>query len=424
MLKKIGSKRPANLIILVDMFAFSLLCFYRKSFDMYMAVAALIVIALIITVDLVLVKMHLGDEYLFLITSMLTSLGFIMVYRLDRMQGLKQIAWFIIGIILFFASFILFMKIRSLDRLMLYYAAAAMGLFALTLLIGRNIKGSTNWISIAGHNYQPSEIIKILFVLVLACCYEGAGQFITPGREIAFEKGSLMHKAFTMGITYVFIGLLIVQRDWGMATLLFLIYFSMMFVFENDLKLYLINGFLAIAGSAGGYLFLRHIRVRVDMWLNPWSDIGGKGYQITQSLFAIASGGFFGSGIGLGKPDMIPEVGTDFIFSAICEEMGMFGGMAVILLYFILCYRGFKLALTARNPFDRAAATGITVMLGMQTFIIIGGVIKLIPMTGITLPFISYGGSSLTSSFIALGILQAVSAGTVREERECADEDK
>ncbi len=420
-LGKIGSRRPVNLIVLADLFAFSLLSFYRKSFDAYMVAAALMVIVLIVAVHFLLVRLHLGDEYLFLITAMLTSLGFIMIYRLDRELGLKQIIWFLVGILAFFATCLIFMKIRGLNRFMFYYTAAALALFALTLLLGRSIKGSTNWITMAGHNFQPSELIKILFVLALACCYGGKSHFLVYRHSITIERGSLLQKLYAMGTAYSFIGLLIIQRDWGMSTLLFLVYIGMLFIFENDWKLYAVNGILAAAAALGGYLLLSHIRVRVDMWLNPWDDLDGKGYQITQSLFAIASGGFFGTGIGLGNPDMIPEVANDFIFSAICEEMGIFGGVAVILLYFILCYRGFKLALKAHNAFDRAVAAGITAMFGIQTFIIIGGVIKLIPMTGVTLPFVSYGGSSLTTSFMALGILQAVSAGTAREEREGAD---
>ena len=153
-----------------------------------------------------------------------------------------------------------------------------------------------------------------------------------------------------------------------------------------------------------------HIQVRVENWLNPWEDIAGKGYQITQSLFAIAEGGFFGKGLGGGKPSYIPEVHSDFIFSAICEELGIFGGTAVILLFFIFVYRGIKISLCLHDGFDKCIAAGITAMFGFQTFMIIGGVIKMIPLTGITLPFVSYGGSSLVTSFMALGILQAVSA--------------
>ena len=170
------------------------------------------------------------------------------------------------------------------------------------------------------------------------------------------------------------------------------------------------NLLLAAMGGMVGYLTMYHIQVRISTWLDPWADVAKKGYQICQSLFAIAAGGFFGSGIGLGKPTFIPEVHTDFIFSAICEEMGMFGGAAVIMLFFIFVYRGFKISLSLEDGFDKCVAVGITVMFAIQTFIITGGVIKLIPLTGITLPFISYGGSSLLSSFVALGILQAVSA--------------
>lgn len=154
---------------------------------------------------------------------------------------------------------------------------------------------------------------------------------------------------------------------------------------------------------------MTHVQVRYEAWVNPWRDIAGRGYQITQSLFAIAEGGFFGTGLGLGRPDSIPEVHTDFIFSAICEEMGIFGGIAVILLYFILIYRGFKIALQINDMFKKIVALGITLTYSYQTFIIIGGVTKLIPLTGITLPFISYGGSSLVSAFIAFGILQGIS---------------
>ena len=155
---------------------------------------------------------------------------------------------------------------------------------------------------------------------------------------------------------------------------------------------------------------MNHIQIRVHTWLDPWADVAGSGYQIYQSLFAIASGGFFGTGLGQGRPGYIPEVHSDFIFSAICEELGLFGGFAIILLFFIFTYRGIKIALKLPDGFDKCVATGITVMFGIQTFIIIGGVIKMIPLTGITLPFISYGGSSLLSSFISLGILQAISA--------------
>jgi cell division protein FtsW (lipid II flippase) len=407
----ISYKRPITLIVLADIMAFALLYFYKKPFDWYILLAGLLVISLICFTYLIIVKKGLGDEYLFLIVAMLASLGFAMLYRLDQDLGFKQIIWFAGGIVLFFVSYIIFLKIKFWDKLMLYYVLAALMLFMMTQIFGQSIKGSTNWIVIAGYSFQPSELIKIIFILALACFFKKADQFIFKGVRMEFPKDTIKGKLIISFISYSFIGFLILQRDWGSALLFFMIYFSMIYIFEKSVIFLVINVASAIIGGTGGFFFLHHIKVRFDTWIDPWSDIAGKGYQITQSLFAIATGGFFGTGIGMGRPDLIPEVNTDFIFSAICEEMGIFGGVAVILLYFILAYRGFKISLSVNDMFKKTVALGITAMFGFQTFIIIGGVIKLIPLTGITLPFVSYGGSSLTTSFIALGILQAISAG-------------
>ena len=159
-----------------------------------------------------------------------------------------------------------------------------------------------------------------------------------------------------------------------------------------------------------------HVKIRFETWIDPWKYIDRQGYQITQSLFAIAEGGFFGSGLGLGYPDFIPEVHTDFIFSAICEEMGIFTGIGIIMLFLILVYRGFKIAMNQENQFFKVAALGISILFGIQSFIIFGGVLKMIPLTGITIPFVSYGGTSMLSSFIALGILQVASEELDMEE--------
>ncbi|MCX8128721.1 MAG: FtsW/RodA/SpoVE family cell cycle protein [Clostridia bacterium] len=406
----ISYKRPVSLIVLADIMAFALLYFYKKPFDWYILLAGFIVISLICTTYFIIVKKSLGDEYLFLIVSMLASIGFIMIYRLERELGFKQIVWFAGGLVLFFISYYIFLKIRFWDKLIVYYIAAAILLFTATLVFGENIKGSTNWIVIAGYSFQPAELIKIIFIFTLACFYKRAEQYISLSKKLLLPENNLMRKLAVSLISYSFIVFLILQRDWGSALLFFMIHFTMLYIFEKSYSFLLVNAITAFIGGIGGFLFLYHIKVRFDTWINPWSDIAGKGYQITQSLFAIATGGFFGTGIGMGRPDLIPEVNTDFIFSAICEEMGIFGGVAVILLYFILTYRGFKIALSVDDMFRKVVALGITAVFGFQTFIIVGGVIKLIPLTGITLPFISYGGSSLTTSFIALGILQAISS--------------
>ena len=223
-----------------------------------------------------------------------------------------------------------------------------------------------------------------------------------------FKRGTLKN-ILLMTVTFINMFLMILQREWGTMALLYMLYIVVLYAFGENRRFLVGNMACAIPVGLFGYFFIYHIKVRVDIWLNPWADASGKGYQILQSLFAIGEGSFTGRGLGLGRPDLIPAVKTDFIFSAICEELGIMSGIAVILLYFILFYRGIKISLNTSERFYKVISLGISVMFGIQTFIIIGGVIKLIPLTGITLPFISYGGSSLVSGFVALGILQAIS---------------
>ncbi|NLD46673.1 MAG: FtsW/RodA/SpoVE family cell cycle protein [Clostridiaceae bacterium] len=402
--------RPVEMIVLVNAIGFGLLFFYKKPYDYFILIAGLSVILLVGFGYFAIRKAKLGDGYLFLISGMLSSIGIIMLYRLDRELGFKQIVWFGISIAAFFASYFLYRRYQVWERLTCYYPAISLFLFVATLLFGRSINGAKNWIFIGKFSIQPSECIKIIFVFFIAAFFNKYKEEFKELTALRFKKEDIKLYILMSG-AYMHLGLMVIQKEWGTALLLFLVYFMLVYVLINNRLFMLINAGMASLGGIGGILFVSHIKVRVDTWLNPWKDIAGKGYQITQSLFAIGSGGFFGTGIGLGRPDFIPEVNTDFIFSAICEEMGIFGGVAIVLLYFILAYRGFKIALYTVENFTKTLALGLTLLFGFQTFIIVGGVIKLIPLTGITLPFISYGGSSLIVSFIALGILQAISAG-------------
>lgn len=413
--------RPVGMIVLVNIIGFGLLYFYKKPYDHLILVAGLSAILLICLGYLAIRKAKLGDGYLFLISGMLSSIGIIMLYRLDRALGFKQIVWFGIGIAAFFAGYFLYRRYCFWERLTYYYPAMSLLLFVVTLLFGKNINGAKNWIYIGRFSLQPSECIKIIFVFFIASFFKKYEEEFKEFAAFRLKKEDLK-LYILMGGAYMHLGLMVIQKEWGTALLLFLVYFMLVYVLINNRLFMLINAAIAALGGIGGVLFVSHIKVRIDTWLNPWKDIAGKGYQITQSLFAIGSGGFFGTGIGLGRPDFIPEVNTDFIFSAVCEEMGIFGGVAIVLLYFILAYRGFKIALNTTEIFNKILALGLTMVFGFQTFIIVGGVIKLIPLTGITLPFISYGGSSLIVSFIGLGILQAISAGpvmnAVRKEKQ------
>lgn len=419
-MKAVGRIRPVNLIILVNAIGFGLLYFYKKPYDKYVLFAGLSAVFLIGLGYSAIKFARLGDGYLFLIAGMLSSIGIIMLYRLDRDLGFKQIIWFAAGIILFFISCLLFRGIRIWSRLTYFYPLASLALFAVTLVFGRSIKGAKNWIIIGQFSIQPSEVIKLLFVFFAAAFLQRYEGKFDEAAVFRIGKFAVRPVFVLMAVSFMHMGFMAVQQEWGTALMIFLVYFLLFYVFINK-KLYLVvNGILALAGGSAGVLFVNHVRVRVDTWLDPWKDIAGKGYQITQSLFAIGAGGFFGTGLGLGRPDYIPEVETDFIFSAICEEMGIFGGAAIVLLYFILTYRGIKIALSIRNTFIKVMALGVTLVFGFQTFIIVGGVIKLIPLSGITLPFVSYGGSSLVVSFVALGILQAISAGPAAGRNDAA----
>lgn len=401
--------KPAYLVVLVNIMGFSLLYLYTNPHEDTTIYAGIAVVALICLAYTLILKLKLGDEYLFLIVSMLVSIGIIMLYRLDKNLALKQIVWLSVGIIMFFACYYTYLKLDIWDKAIYLYIAASFILFMLTIVFGRRIKGAYNWIVIGGISIQASEIIKVLYVLFLASFYTNPRKLDIPEFRLKRWNIRLSNRLVFIVLNYFFIGFLFLQRELGTAFLLFGVFILFLFIFGSSIPVLILNGGIACLGVVFSYFYFYHIRVRFHMWLNPWRDISNKGYQITQSLFAIGSGGFFGRGLGLGRPDFIPEVHTDFIFSAICEEMGIFGGIAVIFLFFIFAYRGFKISLTVKETFDKIAALGITLIFALQTFIILGGVIKLIPLTGITLPFISYGGSSLVSGFISLGILQAIS---------------
>lgn len=398
--KNINYKFPRNLLVLFELMALFLIFIYDKNnLDKQTFALGIGLILIVYISSFILIRISTGDNYIFLIATMLISIGIIMIYRIDPGLGMRQIFLTGIGIFLFFASYFIVKNIKGWKDWTLLYGGASIGLFILTLSFATRTKGSLNWISIGKFNFQPTEIIKVLLIFLIASYYTNYAKY----------KEKKYGKYYLIGMVYLFIGFLFLQKDLGTVLIFYSIFLAIQFIYEEDRKLILYNMlFFVIAGIAGYFMF-SHVRVRFDTWLNPWNSIDTKGYQITQSLFAIATGGFFGTGIGMGYPDFIPEVHTDFIFSAICEEMGIFTGIGVIMLFLILVYRGFKIAIKQDDKFFKTVALGISILFGIQSFIILGGVLKMIPLTGITIPFVSYGGSSMLSSFIALGILQVAS---------------
>lgn len=397
---KINTKTPRKLLFLFEIMAIGLLFLHQiETLNKNIFITGIIFILIVYIANQMLLKVSKGDNYIFLIVSMLLSIGLIMIYRIDAEMGIRQLIWISVGIGVFYLTYFIFKYIRIWDKMIFLYIGLSYILFIATLILGQRKYGSINWITIAGISIQPAEIIKVLLILTIAVYYGNYNKF----------KDNKYSSYYIMGIVYSFIGFLFLQRDLGMSVIFYVIFLTLQFIYEEDRKLILYNLGLLIIGSIFAYFMFNHVRIRIATWIDPWQYMDTTGYQITQSLFAIAEGGFFGTGIGLGYPHFIPLAYNDFIFSAICEEMGIFTGIGVIMLFLILIYRGFKIAIVQKDKFLKIIALGISILYGIQSIIILGGVLKLIPLTGITLPFISYGGSSMVSNFVALGLLQVTS---------------
>lgn len=345
-------------------------------------------------------KFTRGDYYIMLIANMLFSIGILEIYRLNNKLAYRQIIWFCIGIVAFWVIYLILKYIRIWSKLYFFYAGISHLLFIATFLFGRRINGAKNWIRLGSNfAFQPSELIKIAFVFLIAAFYKNRDKF-----EKDFFKKYSLHFFF-----YTFLGFLFLQKDLGTVLVFSGVFIFAQYMYEPHRKYILINLLVLSFGAVLGYILFTHVKVRVKIWLDPFKYADGMGYQIIQGFYAIASGGFFGKGLGLGRPDYIPFAESDYIFASICEEMGILMGMGVVMLFLILTYRGIKTSMEQHNKFYKYVAFCLSLIFAFQSLIMFGGILKLIPLTGITIPFVSYGGSSILSSFIALGILQYAS---------------
>jgi cell division protein FtsW (lipid II flippase) len=271
------------------------------------------------------------------------------------------------------------------------------------------------WFNFGFFQFQPSELLKVLLVIFLAGYLDDKRELLVSSYRLGPVKlPPLPYLAPLLLLWAMALVLFVVQRDLGSALLFFGIFLAMLYVASGRV-FYVVGGltlFFAAAYVLNAFFSSQftHIQKRINIWLNPWPVGQDDGFQIVQSLFALASGGVLGSGIGFGSPGVIPAVHTDMVIAAIGEELGLAGTMAVLVLFMLLVYRGYHIALAARTGYEQLLAVGLTTILGLQTIIIIGGSIKLIPLTGITLPFISYGGSSLITNFVIIGLLLRISA--------------
>lgn len=347
-------------------------------------------------VTAVLPRLFPADRLLLCLVNFLCALGILVLYRLNPERGFGQAVNYGIGLLGMVGCLLLVRFWHRLKWTVPLIALVALVFMALPLVIGTVKNGAKAWVSILGVSFQPSEIVKVAMLLVMA--------FFLSRRLILLA----------LVFSGVCLGLLFLQKDLGTALLYYAITLIMVYVSTGSLTFLALGTLGAAGGAVIGYRMNTYVQNRVRIWQNPWDDPYGISYQVVQSMVAMVNGGPWGTGLGLGNAMVIPEVETDFIFAAVFHEFGLVFGLCVILLYLLIFLRGVGIAQRASSKFHTLLALGCSCFIAIQTFVIIGGNINLIPLTGVTLPFLSYGGTSLVSSLCIMGLLQGVANANER----------
>lgn len=363
-----------------------------------------LIVCVLLTVTQILVRKFYpqGDKFLIIFACILSVIGMAVLYRLNTSVAIKQLIWFTAGIIIFISLVVAIPDLRDFAKYKKIYLVVTLIFMPMALIFGTEVYGATNWVMIGGMGFQPSEFGKISFVIYLAAAlkdYEDKNNIIE-------DFNQLWQPALVVMFS---LGCLVLQKDLGSALIFFGIAITMIYVATGKKKYVIITFILFIVGSFIAYKLFPHVRQRILIWRHPWENSDAGGYQIVQGLYAISSGGMFGSGLGQGYPGFVPVNTSDFIYAVICEELGMVFGLGIMIIYFLFFYRGMRAAFRVQDRFSQLGTIGMSTMIACQVLVIIGGVFAIIPLTGITLPLISYGGSSIISMFFALAILQKIS---------------
>lgn len=350
-----------------------------------------------------------ADQLLLSLTNFLCALGVLVLYRLSPDRGITQAVNYGVGVVCMILCALLVRYVRNWKVLTVLLMLGSLALLALPLIMGREMNGAKSWLVFGGRSVQPSELVKV--AMMLSVSWLLSRRKVLPA--ILFSGCCLL--------------ILMLQKDLGTALLYFGVTLALLYAATGSLPLLGLG--LAGGGAAAfaGYKMFAHVKKRVAIWLDPWQDVDGTGYQIVQSLIAMANGGLWGVGLGVGNASVIPAYYNDFIFSVILHEFGMVFGLLVLCVYGLIAVRGIMIARRSRTAFHALLATACSALIALQTFVIIGGNIKLIPLTGVTLPFISYGGTSLVSSLCVMGLLQGVASrneAIIREESELATQEE
>ena len=335
---------------------------------------------------------------------MLISIGFVMITRLAYDSAVKQFKIVAAGTAVSLLVPVIVRKLMLLTRMAWAYTFVGIGLLGMVLVAARTTNGAKLALSVGGYAFQPSEFVKIIFVFAIA--------------GLLSEARDLKRILVATALAAVHVLILVVSRDLGSALIFFITYLVVLFAATRDPYLTMAGLLGGVLAAVAAYFLFAHIRVRVQIWRNPFADYSGTGYQICQSLFSIAAGGWLGTGLGKGTPGLIPYVQEDFLFSAIVEEFGIIFGICLILICMSCFIMFINIAMKLSNRFYRLVALGLGTTYAVQVFLTIGGGTKLIPMTGVTLPLVSYGGSSALSTIIIFAIIQGLYMLRVDEEKK------
>ena len=334
---------------------------------------------------------------------MLITIGLIMLTRLSYERAMRQFYIVMASALITFAVPFVISRIKLFEKFKWIYVGIGLGSLAAVLMFSSVINGSKLSISISGFNFQPSEYVKIIFVFAIA--------------SVLAHDHSLKAVIISAVIAMMHVLLLVASKDLGSAIIYFIVYFCMLYCATRNVVYFSIGLIGLAAGSFGGYKLFRHVQVRVTAFLDPMGNIADKGYQIAQSLFAIGTGGWLGMGLGQGAPKTIPVVAADFIFAAICEELGVVFGMCLVLLCLSCFIMFMNIAMKFEDPFFKLVALGLAIAYIFQVFLTIGGVIKFIPLTGVTLPLVSYGGTSVAVTLCVFAVIQGLYISKGRDHK-------
>jgi cell division protein FtsW (lipid II flippase) len=382
-----------------------------------------------------------ADPLLLPLATLLTILGLVMIYRLDVAAAQRaervgavpptpgvynQLTWYAVGVTLFVLVLLVLRDHRILQRYT--YTAGLIGIILLILplapVIGTTVNGATLWVRVGGLTFQPAELAKIALTIFFA------GYLVVNRDSLALVRTRFLGVEFPrprdlgpmLVVWLVSLAVLIFERDLGTSLLFFGLFVSMLYIATQRRSWFVLAGALFAVGAVFAYLAFGHVRVRVQVWLDPFAYADTGGFQIVQSLYGLANGGLLGTGLGGGYPSLVPFANTDFVVAALGEELGLTGLIAILLLYAVLVERGLRTAVAVRDPFGQLLAAGLSITLAIQVFVIVGGVTRLIPLTGLTTPFLSYGGSSLVANWIIIALLLVISHRARRPAQEQPDE--